>query len=81
MARKPKFKPTITRVKLNPEQAVLSCDCNNGAFGWYTYGSTNLGTGKGSQVYCNGSKSFFYNVGYSDMPSSNIGVVSYHANS
>ena len=27
MPRKPKFKPVITRVKLNPEQAVLSCDC------------------------------------------------------
>lgn len=25
--RKPKFKPEITRVKLNPEQAVLSCTC------------------------------------------------------
>lgn len=27
MARKPKFKPEITRVKLNPEQAVLACLC------------------------------------------------------
>ena len=27
MARKLRFKPTITRVKLNPEQAVLSCAC------------------------------------------------------
>ncbi len=27
MPRKPKFKPVITRVKLNPEQAVLSCSC------------------------------------------------------
>lgn len=25
--RKPKFDPVITRVKLNPEQAVLSCNC------------------------------------------------------
>lgn len=31
-AKKPKFKPVITRVKLNPEQAVLSCNCaTNGA--------------------------------------------------
>ncbi len=29
MPRKPKFKPEITRVKLNPEQAVLSCSCYN----------------------------------------------------
>lgn len=29
MSRKAKFKPEITRVKLNPEQAVLSCDCYN----------------------------------------------------
>jgi len=28
MARKPKFKPVITRVKLNPEQAVLTCACH-----------------------------------------------------
>ncbi len=27
MPRKPKFRPVITRVKLNPEQAVLSCSC------------------------------------------------------
>ena len=27
MAKKLKFKPEITRVKLNPEQAVLSCNC------------------------------------------------------
>ncbi|MBN1492822.1 MAG: hypothetical protein JW938_01595 [Candidatus Omnitrophica bacterium] len=27
MAKKPKFKPEITRVKLNPEQAVLACTC------------------------------------------------------
>ncbi len=34
MSKKSKFKPVITRVKLNPEQAVLSCDC-------YVYGYTN----------------------------------------
>jgi len=27
MSRKPKFNPEITRVKLNPEQAVLVCQC------------------------------------------------------
>ena len=27
MSRKPKFNPEITRVKLNPEQAVLTCTC------------------------------------------------------
>lgn len=30
MTRKPKFKPVITRVKLNPEQAVLWCACHTG---------------------------------------------------
>ena len=29
MAKKQKFKPTVTRVKLNPEQAVLNCACYN----------------------------------------------------
>lgn len=28
MSKRPKFKPEITRVKLNPEQAVLSCCCH-----------------------------------------------------
>lgn len=27
MSRKLKFKPEITRIKLNPEQAVLECIC------------------------------------------------------
>ncbi len=27
MPKKPKFKPEITRVALNPEQAVLVCNC------------------------------------------------------
>ncbi len=27
MPKKPKFRPKITRIKLNPEQAVLACTC------------------------------------------------------
>lgn len=27
MSKKPKLKPEITRVELNPEQAVLACTC------------------------------------------------------
>ena len=27
MIGKPKFRPIITRIKLNPEQAVLTCAC------------------------------------------------------
>lgn len=27
MPRKPKFRPRISRIKLNPEQAVLVCTC------------------------------------------------------
>ena len=30
MSRKPRFNPEITRVKLNPEQAVLACTCYMG---------------------------------------------------
>ncbi len=30
MSRKLKFRPRITRVKLNPEQAVLGCNCFQG---------------------------------------------------
>ncbi len=31
MSRKTKFRPVVTRVKLNPEQAVLACSCYTGA--------------------------------------------------
>ena len=27
MRKKPRFNPEVTRVKLNPEQAVLNCEC------------------------------------------------------
>lgn len=46
MPKKPKFKPEITRVKLNPEQAVLACACYTGVgfgpvgnafFGFYCF--------------------------------------------
>lgn len=33
MGKKPKFKPVITRVRLNPEQAVLVCPCWTGNVG------------------------------------------------
>jgi len=32
-----KFRPRLTRIKLNPEQAVLTCVCWNGS-GHYQYG-------------------------------------------
>jgi len=39
MPKKPKFKPNITKVKLNPEQAVLACSCYGAGYGtgnnWY----------------------------------------------
>ncbi|NLO91281.1 MAG: hypothetical protein GX410_04730 [Elusimicrobia bacterium] len=40
MKGKPKFTPEITRIKLNPEQAVLACSCytNRRAFEPYWYG-------------------------------------------
>ena len=30
---KPKFNPIVTRIKLNPEQAVLACACWTGRIG------------------------------------------------
>jgi len=39
MSRKAEFRPEVTRVKLNPEQAVLTCNCyNNGSYGTSTRG-------------------------------------------
>ena len=32
MPKKPKFKPEISRIKLNVEQAVLTCSCYSGSF-------------------------------------------------
>ncbi len=60
MGRKPKFRPRIMRVKLNPEQAVLTCDCYNDG-----YIATFVGEGSGSMTsggagaapYCVGGRS------------------------
>jgi len=42
MGRKAKFNPEVTRIKLNPEQAVLSCSCSkNGK----AVGASNTATG------------------------------------
>lgn len=43
MPRKPKFKPEITRVKLNPEQAILACRCYPSGIA-YTHNSDSAGT-------------------------------------
>ncbi|MEW6075263.1 MAG: hypothetical protein AB1530_03045 [Candidatus Omnitrophota bacterium] len=40
MPKKEKFKPVISRVKLNPEQAVLVCSCYNAGLEY----TTNVGT-------------------------------------
>jgi len=32
MQKRPKFNPEITRVELNPEQAVLACNCHTTGF-------------------------------------------------
>ncbi len=34
MAEKPKFKPEITRIRLNPEQALTICFCYNTGQSW-----------------------------------------------
>lgn len=43
MLKKKKFKPVITRVKLNPEQAVLACQCYLGFYS-QTGSTTETGT-------------------------------------
>jgi hypothetical protein len=65
--RKKKFRPVITRVKLNPEQAVLQCNC---------YDVSHVGgipdTSPGSSMYCVSPVSKEKN--YFISPSSDIGV-------
>ncbi len=50
MGRKLKLKPVITRVKLNPEQAVLSCTCFDAGVIW---DRRSRDTGTGQNWYCN----------------------------
>jgi hypothetical protein len=45
MTKKPKFKPQISRVKLNPEQAVLSCSCYSDQGGGFGTGAFAQGPG------------------------------------
>jgi len=61
MGRKPKFKPIITRVKLNPEQAVLSCDCWTQLTRWL---ATNYTARSGSRLtqYCTGTAKQYANT-------------------
>jgi hypothetical protein len=61
MSRKPKFRPEITRVKLNPEQAVLSCVCYN-ADGYTTWHGFSHGHGLERNV-CSGRGFFFSSYG------------------
>ncbi len=48
MPRKPKFRPEITWINLNPEQAVLSCDCNK--YGRTYVASDRYSLGSNTQV-------------------------------
>jgi len=48
MSHKIKFKPRITRIKLNPEQAVLACMCYNTArANAWSPGATTYSSGTG----------------------------------
>ena len=49
MSRKPKFKPEIRRIKLNPEQAVLACNCHTGGVTW---GANNQSLGRPYFTHC-----------------------------
>ncbi len=53
MPRKPKFRPVIMSVKLNPEQAVLSCTCYD--VGW-VFGATTFWA-EAFPVGCSGGRS------------------------
>ncbi len=61
MAGKMKFNPIISRVKLNPEQAVLTCTCVRGRYVTRTSRTTRATICRGRSVrttstaYCSGS--------------------------
>lgn len=50
MVKKPKFKPVITRVKLNPEQAVLTCTCMSRNTRWTGGDHTMWGPTQGPDI-------------------------------
>lgn len=50
MSKKMKFKPEITRVRLNPEQAVLACTCYSGGLRW-DVGNLGRRWGDSDQLY------------------------------
>lgn len=54
MSRKSKFNPEIIRVKLNPEQAVLSCDCMNFDRRVRYHGGSRGFTSNAAGTYCEG---------------------------
>ena len=55
MSKKPKFRPVLTRIKLNPEQAVLACGCySTGLIAQYTGAITEASWTPTSSTVCNG---------------------------
>lgn len=63
MPKKPRFRPEITRVKLNPEQAVLACSCYQG---WYDTGRGGRSTMRSVCVYGYGPRTRLDSQQYSD---------------
>ena len=84
MSRRPKFNPEISRVKLNPEQAVLQCACfgttamkwrvtsRNGSSSTYCIGGSGRLVGKLTQINCSRSAggSSATNIGISGVAAS-----------
>ena len=71
MSKKPKFKPVITRVKLNPEQAVLACNCYSagqrisaGNLAHWAYATTCSGRSSTAHQHVNHSCCFGSNNGF-----------------
>ena len=56
MGRKPKFRPVITRIKLNPEQAVLTCDCFSMRGRHVSQGTGYARIGSGAHSVCNSDR-------------------------
>ena len=78
MPRKPKFKPEITRIALNPEQAVLTCECYNvGA--WIYTAKFQAGVPTGAQI-CNYGTKQKRGKGNCDMEAGDVAWTSYKAN-
>lgn len=62
MKGKPKFTPEITRIKLNPEQAVLACSCYTNRRAFDPYGFVQVMINRSNVCFRNTRRTYYCNT-------------------